>query len=91
MMAYERCFKRKMRSLFQFFDTDGDGKVSSSQLLEGLTKLKNHRTTLENMDEGQYYFDDEELIRCLPSPDPDGNFTLDAILQSSFSKLQLLQ
>lgn len=62
MMEYERCFSRKMRSLFEFFDADGDGKVSSSELLEGLMKLKEYRSASDQ----QYYFDDEELIRCLP-------------------------
>lgn len=88
MMEYERCFSRKMRSLFEFFDADGDGKVSSSELLEGLTKLKEYRSASDK----QYYFDDEELIRCLPSPDADGNYTLDSLIKSSAkSKLQLLQ
>lgn len=66
MMEYERCFMRKMRSLFQYFDSDGDGKVSSSELLEGLSKLKEYRTASEKTEYQRHYFDDEELIRCLP-------------------------
>ena len=66
MMEYERCFVRKMRSLFQYFDSDGDGKVSSSELLEGLSKLKEYRSSSEETEYQRHYFDDEELIRCLP-------------------------
>ena len=91
MIEYERCFIRKMRSIFQYFDANGDGKVSSEEVLDGLNKLRKYRTALENADDAKYCFDDEELLRCLPSPDKEGNFTLDAILESSVPKLQLLQ
>jgi hypothetical protein len=40
MMLYERCFVRKLRSLFQYFDKDGDGRVSVQSMQEGLLKLK---------------------------------------------------
>jgi hypothetical protein len=40
MMLYERCFVRKLRSLFQYFDKDGDGRVSVKSMQEGLLKLK---------------------------------------------------
>jgi Ca2+-binding EF-hand superfamily protein len=40
MMAHERCVRKKMRSLFEYLDTDGDGRISQQCLLQGLNRLQ---------------------------------------------------
>jgi Ca2+-binding EF-hand superfamily protein len=39
MMQYESCVRKKMRSLFQFLDVDGDGRITPDCLLHGLARL----------------------------------------------------
>ena len=66
MLEYERSFVRKMRSLFQYFDTDGDGLVSAKDLQEGLTKLRAYReeaVSSEDSSSNRFFWDEEELLR----------------------------
>ncbi len=38
-MAYERCVHKKLRSLFEYLDTDGDGRITPSNLQNGINRL----------------------------------------------------
>ena len=40
MMEYERCVHKKLRGLFEYLDTDGDGRITISCLQSGITKLQ---------------------------------------------------
>lgn len=42
MMRYEQCVRKKLRSLFEYLDTDGDGKITQACLLHGLARLHSH-------------------------------------------------
>ena len=44
-MAYERCVRKKMRSLFEYLDTDHDGRITQECLLQGLHRLKSSELT----------------------------------------------
>jgi Ca2+-binding EF-hand superfamily protein len=56
MMAHERCVRKKMRSLFEYLDTNGDGRISQECLLQGLNRLQsleltNSETTIKDSSE----------------------------------------
>ncbi|RYH19388.1 hypothetical protein EON65_26135 [archaeon] len=38
-MSYERCVRKKLRSLFEYLDTDNDGRITPENLLRGLNQL----------------------------------------------------
>lgn len=40
MMAYERCVKKKLRSLFEYLDTDNDNRITPECLLRGLNRIQ---------------------------------------------------
>jgi Ca2+-binding EF-hand superfamily protein len=42
MMRYEQCVRKKLRSLFEYLDADGDGKITQACLLHGLARLHSH-------------------------------------------------
>jgi len=44
MMQYESCVRKKMRSLFEFLDADGDGRITPDCLLHGLARLHSDNT-----------------------------------------------
>ena len=41
-MAYERCVRKKLRSLFEYLDHDKDGRITPSCLQSGLIRLQNY-------------------------------------------------
>ena len=41
-MSYERCVKKKLRSLFEYLDTDHDGRITQTCLLRGLSRLQSY-------------------------------------------------
>lgn len=100
-MSYERSVKKKLRSLFQFLDHDGDGRITSAELLRGLDNINSWKDggSISEPDgvkaTGEYEV--EELIRCVPNADEQGGITLQAFLDSeetvlpTLSKLRLLQ
>eukprot|EP01035_Chromulina_nebulosa_P038883 gene38883-52521_t len=44
MMAYERCVRKKLRSLFEYLDTDNDNRITPECLLRGLNRLQSYAT-----------------------------------------------
>ncbi len=47
-MRYENSVQKKLRSLFEYLDVDGDGKITQNCLLNGLARLRNHKIIPEN-------------------------------------------
>ena len=45
MMAYERCVRKKLRSLFEYLDTDNDNRITPECLLRGLNRLQSFSAT----------------------------------------------
>ena len=101
-MAYERCVQKKLRSLFEYLDRDGDGRITPSCLQHGLIRLQSYpRKRGEKGDNIPppiiCEYEIEELLRCVPDADEQGGVTLDAFLASeatllpTLSKLKLLQ
>lgn len=43
MMSYERCVRKKMQSLFEYLDTDNDGRITHENLLRGISSLSASR------------------------------------------------
>ena len=68
-MAYERCVRKKLRSLFEYLDTDKDGRITPSCLQSGLIRLQAYsfdRCT-KNSDVPQICeYEIEELLRAVP-------------------------
>lgn len=104
MMAYERCVQKKLRSLFEYLDRDGDGRITPSCLQHGLVRLQSYpRKRLEKGTDAEApppiicEYEIEELLRCIPDADEQGGVTLEAFLASeatllpTLSKLKLLQ
>jgi 2,3-bisphosphoglycerate-dependent phosphoglycerate mutase len=91
MMEYERCVKKKLTAIFEYLDTDGDGKITPDCLSTGLIRLKT------SSDESVCEFEIEELLRCIPAADESGGVNLKAFLDAeatilpSLTKLSLLQ
>src|SRR5688500_8876544 len=46
MMLYEQCVRKKLRSLFEYLDTDKDGKITQQCLLHGLARLHRHNSSI---------------------------------------------
>jgi bisphosphoglycerate-dependent phosphoglycerate mutase family 1 len=44
MMSYERCVRKKLRSLFEYLDTDKDGRITPACLTSGLSRLLNYES-----------------------------------------------
>ena len=101
-MEYERCVRKKLRSLFEYLDTDQDGKITSDCLLSGINKLQSGTSAdLSNDDPFSILKDEklyadlceyevEELIRCVPEADEKGEITLSKFLQSEETLLPKL-
>jgi hypothetical protein len=72
MMEYERCVRRKLASLFEYLDTDKDGRITQSCLLNGLVKLQNYSAlpSESSLDDPKApiicEYEIEELLRCVP-------------------------
>lgn len=92
MMEYERCVRRKLRSIFEYLDVDGDGKITPDCLANGLIQLQGRK-------EGEAIceYEMEELLRCIPSADESGGVNLKAFLDAEenimpkLTSLKLLQ
>ena len=74
VMAYERCVQKKLRSLFEYLDSDKDGRVTPLCLQSGLIRLQNNKpvktrssTTSEEIEHLiPCEYEIEELLRCVP-------------------------
>ena len=69
MMAYERCVRKKLRSLFEYLDTDKDGRITPTCLQLGLIRLQAYSTVrgVKNSDIPQICeYEIEELLRAVP-------------------------
>ena len=75
VMAYERCVQKKLRSLFEYLDTDKDGRVTPLCLQSGLIRIQNNRPLKKRssaMSEDEIdqlipcEYEIEELLRCVP-------------------------
>lgn len=133
MMTYEKCVRKKLRSLFEYLDLDGNGTVTEEELLKGLARLHQHQHRLgprgiagttatgrtessggagsstssvgagsgqdifTEINESQFEYDVEELLRCVPSAAADGGITLRSFLEAEetllpkLTSLKLLQ
>lgn len=103
-MAYERCVRKKLRSLFEFLDHDRDGRITHDCLLRGL----NHLTSAQfaaaaaaaddrggqgrgNGSESRLdEYEVEELLRAMPSADEQGGVSLQAFLDAESTLLPKL-
>ena len=69
-MAYERCVRKKLKSLFQYLDTDNDGRITPTCLENGLVKLQSYTANpLYEIDPDTPQiceYEIEELLRCIP-------------------------
>lgn len=96
MIAYERCVRKKMRSLFEYLDTDHDGKITQQCLLQGLNRLKSLELTAADDNSDSCEYEINELIRAVPDAGTDGGVTLqkfieaESILLPGLTKLRLL-
>ena len=66
MMAYERCVRKKLRSLFEYLDTDNDGRITPSCLQIGLIRLQTYTQTSSTEVPQICEYEIEELLRCVP-------------------------
>jgi len=67
MMQYESCVRKKMRSLFEFLDADGDGRITPDCLLNGLARLHSDNTV-----DGADIFQGEESYAGLAAAATNG-------------------
>ena len=65
-MAYERCVRKKLRSLFEYLDTDKDGRITPSCLQIGLIRLQTYTNTADTEAPQICEYEIEELLRCVP-------------------------
>jgi bisphosphoglycerate-dependent phosphoglycerate mutase len=104
MMEYERCVRKKLRSLFEYLDTDKDGRITPSCLQSGMIRLQAYDKTKKdglsvngNAPPQICEYEIEELLRAVPSADEHGGVTLKSFLKAQatllpmLSKLRLLQ
>lgn len=104
-MLYEQCVRKKLRSLFEYLDTDGDGIITQQCLLHGLARLHSHQLTTSSMDCDIHLprgdnsgvmdptlceYSIEELIRAVPSADEKGGITLQSFLDAEETVLPRL-
>ena len=61
-MEYERCTRKKLTSLFEYLDSDRDGRVTVTDITHGLQRLQTAREVSGPICE----FAVEELLRCVP-------------------------
>ena len=66
MMAYERCVRKKLRSLFEYLDTDNDGRITPSCLQSGLIRLQTYTQNPSAEAPQICEYEIEELLRCVP-------------------------
>jgi hypothetical protein len=82
IMKYETCVYKKLRSLFEYLDTDKDGRITPSNLQQGITKLQtgaflNNINNSSSKDSSNGLlkativpviceYEVEELLRCIP-------------------------
>lgn len=92
-MEYERSTQKKLRSLFEYLDTNHVGHITPTCLEKGLHRLNCVRDKSDPLCE----YELEEILRCIPSPDAAGRITLEAFLEAEatllpeLSRLRLLQ
>ncbi len=92
LMEYERCVRKKLASLFEFLDVDGDGRITPDCLSNGLIRLSTRDSPNTPCE-----FEVEELLRAIPSADESGGVNLKAFLESEatllpeLSRLRLLR
>ncbi len=100
-MAYERCVRKKMRSLFEYLDSDRDGRITQQCLLSGLHKLQSlDNSEMSLLDatvpidvdpsDAMCEYEIEELIRCVPAADDQGGITLNSFLEAEETVLPKL-
>lgn len=74
-MAYERCVRKKLRSLFEYLDHDKDGRITPSCLQSGLIRLQNYSMESSTKNgtgacSSEYpqicEYEVEELLRAVP-------------------------
>lgn len=66
-MQYERCTQKKLRSLFEFLDKDGDGRISEEALASGLGQLQSYAEDDFETDASiTCEYNVEEILRSLP-------------------------
>lgn len=77
-MAYERCVRKKLRSLFEYLDHDKDGRITPSCLQSGLIRLQNYSMESSTKNgagacSSEYpqicEYEIEELLRAVPRYD----------------------
>jgi hypothetical protein len=77
-MAYERCVRKKLRSLFEYLDHDKDGRITPSCLQSGLIRLQNYSMESSTKNgtgtcSSEYpqicEYEVEELLRAVPRCD----------------------
>lgn len=70
MMEYERCVRKKLRSLFEYLDTDKDGRITPSCLQSGLIRLQaySQEKCVKNANNMPTIceYEIEELLRAVP-------------------------
>ena len=85
LMDYERCVRKKMTALFEYLDENGDGKITTDCLHNGLVRL-NSRAHEDITCE----FELEEILRCIPAADESGGVNLKAFLDAEENLLPKL-
>ncbi len=66
-MQYEKCTQKKLRSLFEFLDKDGDGRITEEALASGLGQLQSYAE--DDFEPGTPItceYNAEEILRSLP-------------------------
>lgn len=84
MMRYEQCVRKKLRSLFEYLDTDGDGKITQQCLLHGLARLHSHQLAMSAAAAaaGQSGLSGDSRSACMPF---DGTAARDATVKGHSS------
>jgi Ca2+-binding EF-hand superfamily protein len=91
-----------MRSLFEYLDTNHDGRITQQCLLQGLNRLNSLKlindesTAPEDQDKEDALsasyceYEINELIRCVPDGDSQAGITLQQFLEAESSLLPKL-
>lgn len=66
LMQYERCTQKKLRSLFEYLDNDGDGRITQQRLENGLNELQHYTSDIDPNESISCEYNVEELLRCIP-------------------------